>query len=114
MKKKKKKDEKSSNEKKTLDGPFLKPKKMENKSKTKELSEEEKKKEKEKEREKNSVSNKFVNVGKIYQMNILNRAKTPVKTNFHSSMLDNLKTEGELQDYVMDYKKYKELISSAK
>ena len=61
--------------------------------------------------EKEYNRNIFVNLGRISNFNFLNK---PVKKNklngFYSSLLDGVSSEGEVQDQVMNYSKYKELL----
>ena len=56
---------------------------------------------------KNIVTNKFINLGKIYNMNILNKPVKKTVAEFNSPFLDNLKEEHDLQQTAMSYKKYK-------
>lgn len=81
------------------DAPFVKLRK--NESKTKEVSS------KEKQDNKHLLTNKFINLGKIYNMNVLNKHVEKKNVNFSSPLLDNLSQEHNLQKTVMSYKEYK-------
>ena len=56
--------------------------------------------------EKEIISNKFINLGKLYNMNILYKNPTPT-CSFSSPLLDNLKGETGLQKEVMNYNEWK-------
>jgi hypothetical protein len=60
-----------------------------------------------KKEEEDLITNKFINMGKLYNMNMLSNQPKKIKTNFHSPMMDNLKGEMQLQGEVMNYKDYK-------
>ena len=72
---------------------------------TKDKSEEIKKPEKEYNR------NIFINLGKICNFKILQKPEKKSKLNgFYSKLLDGVTSEGELQNQVMNYSKYKEFL----
>ena len=52
------------------------------------------------------ISNKFINLGRLYNMNILYKKPQPTPS-FSSPLLDNLKGESGLQKDVMNYNKWK-------
>jgi hypothetical protein len=55
--------------------------------------------------------NIFVNLGRISNFNFLNKPVNKSKLNgFYSSLLDGVTSEGEVQQKVMSYGKYKELL----
>ena len=70
-------------------------------------------KDKKKETEKiiNKITNKFIQVGKTYQMKLL--TEEPVKKNvsFESQYLEDLKGETNLQKAVMSWQDYKNSLS---
>lgn len=105
-KKQKGKDEKNKVEKKNDDdAPFAKLKNY-NVQKIKDKKDD---KDKKKETEKiiNKITNKFIQVGKTYQMKLL--TEEPVKKNvsFESQYLEDLKGETNLQKTVMSWQDYK-------
>lgn len=85
------------------DAPFAKFKSNVNKIKS---TTTEKGKETDK-KEDDLTTNKFINMGKIYNMNILSNKPKKVKANFNSPMMDTLKGETQLQGQVMNYTEYK-------
>lgn len=54
------------------------------------------------------ITNRFVCLGKVYQMNWIKRVNLKKKVNFKSPFMENLKTENDLQKQVMNYKAFKE------
>jgi hypothetical protein len=61
--------------------------------------------------EKEYNRNIFVNLGRICNFNFLNKPVKKSKLNgFYSSLLDGVASEGEVQNQVMNYSKYKELL----
>jgi len=104
-KKQKNKDEKKNDEKKNDDAPFAKLKNY-NVQKIKEKKSDKNKKD-DSQKIINKITNKFILVGKIYQMNLL--PKVPVKKNvsFESQYLEDLKGENNLQKTVMSWQEYK-------
>jgi len=58
----------------------------------------------------NMITNRFLNMGKVYKMNLLEKYENnKPKSNFNSPMLETLKGESQLQDVVMNYSDYKKL-----
>jgi hypothetical protein len=56
--------------------------------------------------------NTFVNMGKICNFNFLQKPEKKSKLNgFYSALLDGVASEGELQKEVMNYSKFKEMLS---
>ena len=86
------------------DAPFIKLKK--NESKMTSGNKETEKKETE-DKSKTNITNKFINKGKLYNMNVLNKPIKKTSENFTSPLLDNLSQEHDLQKTVMSYKEYK-------
>jgi hypothetical protein len=61
--------------------------------------------------EKEYNRNIFVNLGRICNFQFLNKPVKKSKLNgFYSSLLDGVASEGEVQNQVMNYSKYKELL----
>jgi len=81
-------------------GPFVK-------FKTNSATHNENKKKDTNKKEEELITNKFINMGKIYNMKLLSSESKKIKSNFNSPMMDNLKGETKLQGQVMNYKEYK-------
>jgi hypothetical protein len=92
---------KDSDSTKTIDGPFVKLKKNNNTNANKD--------DKDNTKQKNIYQrNKFIYIGRFRNYSILTKPQIQNKSNgFHSSLLNNLSTETQLQKEVMDYKKFK-------
>ena len=85
--------------------------KLKNYQKAEEKADKKSDEKKEAKPEKEYNRNVFVNLGRVCNFNFLNK---PVKKNklngFYSSLLDGVASEGEVQNQVMNYSKYKELL----
>lgn len=92
-----KKEMKKNNNKIVENAPFIKYKK----------NSIEKSIEKTKDKE-NIITNKFISLGKLYNLNILYKPPTS-HIPFKSSMLDTLEKESSLQNRVMSYKEYRNM-----
>ena len=93
----------------TIDGPFVKLKKN-NKINTNNDDKDNNTK-----RNKIYHRNKFIYIGRFRNYSILIKPKIQNKSNgFHSSLLNNLSTETQLQNEVMSYKSFKSLQQTAK
>ena len=108
-KKQKNKDEKKNEKKDDDDAPFAKLKNY-NVQKIKEKKNNKNKKD-DSQKIINKITNKFILVGKTYQMNLL--LKEPVKksVSFESQYLEDLKGENNLQKAVMSWQDYKNSLS---
>ena len=62
-------------------------------------------------KEKQIITNKFINLGKLYNMNVLYKKPT-INSSFHSPLLENLKGETSLQKEVMNYNEWKNCIAN--
>jgi len=104
----KKKDSEST---KTIDGPFVKLKK--NKKTTTDKDNKDNKDDKDDKDNNTKLKkiyqrNKFIYIGRFRNYSILTKPQIQNKSNgFHSSLLNNLSTETQLQKEVMDYKSFK-------
>lgn len=105
---------------KTIDGPFVKLKKN-NKTNTNTDKDKAKDTNTDKDEDDNTKPkkiyhrNKFIYIGRFRNYSILTKPKIQnISNGFHSSLLNNLSTETQLQKEVMNYKSFKNLQQNAK